>query len=277
MIIYGTGTYYLEDGKPFSVPFYFCRNCNSFIRQVDEKSVVSHLKAASHTNIKNEERFYKMRIEFFINLFFLTEKHSGSLTNWLDFGCSYGHLLEYLTGRDIECSGIEISEEVRDFAQKKGLMVFENLDDLPEEKKFDVISLIDSIYYSNEPVKLIKSIYARIQQNGLIVIRITNRNWLAKVKKFVFRREPGLALGDATISYSKKSISFLLERNGFRILKVSNNEKGKSMDFRIRVFYSLTGIICAISFGFINLSPGFIVIAEKKSSLNKPSYSKSLS
>jgi 2-polyprenyl-3-methyl-5-hydroxy-6-metoxy-1,4-benzoquinol methylase len=269
--MYGNGTYYLEDGKKFSVPFHYCRNCNSFIRQVDERSVLSHLNAASHTNIENEERFFKMRIEFFQYLFFLTAKYADSITNWLDFGCSYGHLLEYLKERNVECSGIEISEEVRVFAQKKGLIIFESLDTLPEEKKFDVVSLIDSIYYSNEPVKLIKSIYSRIHQHGLVVIRITNRNWLAKVKKILLRREPGLALGDATISYSKKSISFLLERNGFKILKITNTEKGKSMDLKISIFYLLTGILNSVSFGLINLSPGFVVIAKKNSMHNETS------
>jgi 2-polyprenyl-3-methyl-5-hydroxy-6-metoxy-1,4-benzoquinol methylase len=262
-IMYGHGTYYFEDGKTLPVPFYYCRNCNSFIRQVDEKSVLSHLKAASHTNIKNEERFFNMRIEFFKYLFMLTKKHSESIINWLDFGCSYGHLLEYLKGRDIECCGIEISEEVRVFARKKGLKIFENLDELPEEKKFDVISFIDSFYYSNEPVKLIKYSYSRIRENGLMVLRITNRNWLAKIKKKILRRDLGLALGDATISYSKKSISFLLERNGFKILKITNIEKGKSMNFKIAVFYIMTAVLNTISFGLINLSPGLIVIAKK--------------
>jgi len=262
-IKYGNGTYYLEDGNRFSVPFYYCRYCNSFMRQVDEKSVLSHLKAASHTDLKNEERFFKMRIEFFKYLFSLVKRHSDSITTWLDFGCSYGHLLEYLKENDIECFGIEISEQVRVFARKKGLNIFENLDGLPEEKKFDVISFIDSFYYSNEPVKLLKNSHSRIQNNGLIVLRITNRNWLAKIKKRLLRSELGLALGDATISYSKKSISYLLERNGFKILKITNLEKGKSMTFKIGVFYILTAVLNAISFGLINLSPGLIVIAKK--------------
>jgi 2-polyprenyl-3-methyl-5-hydroxy-6-metoxy-1,4-benzoquinol methylase len=181
----------------------------------------------------------------------------------LDFGCSYGHLLEYLKGRGVEGYGIEISKEVRVFAQKKGLTIFENLDTLPEEKKFDVVSLIDSIYYSNEPVKLVKSIYPRIKQDGLMVIRITNRNWLAKVKGILFKGELGLTLGDATISYSKKSLCLLLERNGFKILKITNTEKGKSMDLKIRIFYLFTAILHTLSFGLINLSPGVIVIAKK--------------
>jgi SAM-dependent methyltransferase len=262
-IKWGNGTYYLEDGKRFSVPFYYCRNCNTFIRQVDEKSVLSHLKAASHTDIKNEERFFKMRIEFFKYLFSLVKRHSDSLTNWLDFGCSYGHLLAYLKGKSIECFGIEITKEVRGFAQNKGLLIFESLDDLPEEKKFDVVSLIDSMYFSLEPDKLIQSIYSRIQQNGLIVIRITNRNWLAKARRILFNGNLGLALGDATISYSKKSISYLLERNGFKILKTTSIEKGKSLELKVNIFYFLTAVLYTLSFGLINISPGIIVLAKK--------------
>jgi SAM-dependent methyltransferase len=273
-IICGHGIYYLEDGKSFPVPFYFCRNCNSFIRKVDEKSVLSHLKAASHTDIKNEERFFKMRMRFFKYLFSLIETHNYSPDSWLDFGCSYGHLLEYLKEKNIECAGIEITEGVRLLANKKGLMIFESLDDLPVEKRFDVVSLIDSIYYSDEPVKLIKSLHSRILQNGLVIIRITNRVWLAKVKRILFNGELGLALGDATISYSKKSISYLLERNGFKILKITSIEKGKSLEFKVNIFYFLTAILNTISFGLINLSPGLIVLAQKIA-LNEDRFSES--
>ena len=65
MVEYGQGTYYLEDGKLFSVPFYYCKSCNAFIRQIDEVSIYSHLTSASHTAIKNEEKLYKGRINFF--------------------------------------------------------------------------------------------------------------------------------------------------------------------------------------------------------------------
>jgi hypothetical protein len=89
---FGNGTYYLEDGKHFLIPFFYCRNCNSFIREVDGNSISSHLKSASHTNLRNEQRFYNERIRFFKYIYTLAKRHTSSISNWLDFGCSYGHL-----------------------------------------------------------------------------------------------------------------------------------------------------------------------------------------
>jgi len=266
---FGNGTYYLEDGKHFLVPFFYCKSCNCFIRDVDNASIFSHLKSASHTDLNNEERFYRERIRFFKFIYSFIEKRKILVSNWLDFGCSYGHFIDFLKEKSIDCDGIEISDAVRQYAQKRGLAVFESIGNLPENRLYDVISLIDSLYYSNEPVNLINDLHSKLNQNGLLIIRITNRNWLAKLKKNIFRKDIRLALGDATISYSKKSISCLLEMNGFRILKMTGFEKGKSLAFQKNFFYFLTSILNIFSFGIINLSPGIIVLAEKKFLHNK--------
>jgi 2-polyprenyl-3-methyl-5-hydroxy-6-metoxy-1,4-benzoquinol methylase len=266
---FGNGTYYLEDGKHFLVPFYYCKNCDCFIRDVNNDSVFSHLKSASHTNLHNEERFYRDRIRFFKYIYSFIEKQKIQVSNWLDFGCSYGHFIDFLKEKGIDSHGVEISEVVRQFARKKGIAVFESIGHIPERQLYDVISLIDSLYYCPEPVSLINDLYNKLNQNGMMIVRITNRNWLAKLKKTLFRKDIGLALGDATISYSKKSISYLLEMNGFKILKMTSIEKGKSHDFKTKVFYFLTSMLDIFSFGLINLSPGIIILAEKKSLHNK--------
>lgn len=260
---YGQGLYYLADGKQFSVPFYYCNDCNIFIRDVDNNSIVSHLKSASHTNIKNEKRFYESRINFFKYLFSITSQHSNSISNWLDFGCSYGHFIEFLKSKNMNSDGIEINEGVRKYAQSKGLTIFEGIEELPEEKHYDVISLIDSIYYSDEPVELIRKLYSKTRENGLLVLRITNRNWLAKLKKRLLRKEIGSALGDATMSYSKKSITKLLKNNGFKIVNITCIEKGKSINTPTKIFYRLTAFLNTLSMGIINISPGLIIIARK--------------
>jgi len=93
---FGNGTYYLEDGRHFLVPFFYCRNCDCFIRDVNNDSVFSHLKSASHTNLHNEERFYRERIRFFEYIYSFIEKQKSPVSNWLDFGCSYGHFIDFL-------------------------------------------------------------------------------------------------------------------------------------------------------------------------------------
>jgi 2-polyprenyl-3-methyl-5-hydroxy-6-metoxy-1,4-benzoquinol methylase len=262
---FGNGTYYLEDGRHFPVPFFYCRNCDCFTREVNNDSIFSHLKSASHTNLHNEERFYRQRIRFFKFLFSFLEKQKSPVSNWLDFGCSYGHFIDFLKEKGIDSHGVEISEAVRQFARKKGTTVFESIQHIPENQLYDVISLIDSLYYSPEPVSLMNDLYSKLNQNGMLIIRITNRNWFAKLKKTFFRKDIGLALGDATISYSRKSISCLLEMNGFKVLKMTSIERGKSLALKTKVFYFSTSLLNIFSFGVINLSPGIIILAEKES------------
>ena len=262
-INFGGGTYYIENCQDFLIPFYYCHNCNCFTRDVDDNFIFSHLKSASYTNVKNEKKFYRQRIKFFKYLFSLTKKHTNHISNWLDLGCSYGHLIDFLNLQGVDSDGIEISEEARKFAQNKGLGIFEKIESLPKGKKYDVISLIDSLYYIKEPISLIKKLYDITSSNGLLIIRITNRNWLAKLKKSILGREPGSVLGDATISYSKESIAYLLENNGFKILNITSIEKGKSIAIKTKIFYILTSVLNILSFNIINISPGLVVIAKK--------------
>jgi len=264
MVKYAQGTYYVEAGKPFSVPFYYCKNCNTFIRQVDMTSIVSHMNAASYTALKNEERFYKSRINFFKYIYSIVKKHASiDITNWLDFGSAYGHLIQFLNQKNIDVEGVEIAEQVRKYSQSKGQKVFETIDAIPTDKKYDVISLIDSLYCSDDPIILVQKIFSMIKENGLLVLRITNRNWLAKFRKKILKKEINLALGDATISYSKKSVTFLLENNGFKIIEIRSIEKGKTLPIKTKLFYILTAILTILTFGLINLSPGLIIVARK--------------
>lgn len=256
--------HYLEDGVRFSVPFNYCPNCKTFIRQVDDQAVLSHLKAASHTDLRNEELLFKMRISFFRYLFNLVKKTIMPVKSWLDFGCSYGHLLEFLKEKGIESYGIEISGEVREHARQKNLTIYSTVDELPAEKKFDVVSLVDSLYYLNDPVALMKKIHESIRQDGLVIIRITNRNWLVKLRRYFAGDDMGLAIGDATLSYSKKSIIMLLDNSGFRILRITSKESGKSMEAGTRLFYHFAAIVRHITFNSINISPGLIIIAQKR-------------
>ena len=260
---FGEGIYYLEDNQFFLVPFNYCEDCDCFIRKIDTKQVCSHLKNASYTNINNEKRFFNERINFFKYLHTLAGKNSKSINKWLDFGCSYGHLLEYIKGLSIDCVGVELSKQVREYAQSKNVVVYEKIEKIPKNERFDVISLIDSIYYSASPIELLTELNAMLNPNGILIMRVTNRNWLAKIRKKYLNKEIGLSLGDATISYSNKSISILLKKTGFDILYFTSIEKGKSIAIKTKIFYLLTSILYVLTFRSINISPGIIVIAKK--------------
>ena len=130
---FGNGTYYLEDGNYFLIPLWYCRSCDCFVRECNDKLIFSHLKAASYTNIENEKQIYNQRINYFKYLYFLVRRQKTNISNWLDFGCSYGHLIEFLIKKRIEGYGIEMNDDLKKYARDKGLIVYEKLDCLPKE------------------------------------------------------------------------------------------------------------------------------------------------
>jgi len=129
-----------------------------------------------------------------------------------------------------------------------------------------VISLIDTLYYLPDPELLMKQIFERLNSDGLVIMRVVNRNWLVKFNKYVLRKATVTALIDHSIGYSKKSISYLLKSNGFEIIKMTNWEKGKKHSFRTKAFYLTAFIVKLLSLGFINIFPGLILIAKKTNS-----------
>ena len=265
---FGKGIYYLEDKQHFTVPFNYCNDCDCFIRNIDNKQVFSHLKAASHTNIDNEHRFFNERINYFMYLYDLANKHSNSIKHWLDFGCSFGHLLEYVKTLNIDGVGVELSEQVRQYVKEKGVRAYEKVSEISENERFDVISSIDSLYYCNSPVELITELKERLNSKGILILRVTNRNWLARFRKKYLKKELGLSLGDATISYSNKSLSILLKKCGFDVLLCTSIEKGKNIALKTKLFYKLTSLLYNLTFRKVNFSPGIIIVAKKSTHNN---------
>lgn len=261
---FGSAEYMISEEKSISTPVLYCQNCDTFIRQVEKQAIEAHLQIATYTDSSNEQSLWKERIAYFQYLFSLVKSYKHNPSSWLDFGCAYGHLLEYVQKENIIGVGIEVAPAMLDSGRNKGLRMYEEMGNLAEDEQFDVISAIDSLYYHSHPQLLIRAMYQKLNKEGILIVRITNRNAIIKLKKKILKKEVGFALGDAIVGYSAKSIVYLLEQNGFSILKITSKEKGKALTFTLKMFYLLTNIIDSLSGGYWNFSPGIIVIAQKK-------------
>ncbi|MCX6238330.1 MAG: class I SAM-dependent methyltransferase [Bacteroidia bacterium] len=260
--------YHLEGKSDFYVPIFYCKGCNSYIKGIDLYYHDSKY-TSGYNQITYEETDFKNRISFFKYIYSLLKQYNNSPENWLDFGSSFGHFVGFLKDKKIKSYGIEISDESRNFARSKGLESYKMIVDLPAELTFDVVSLIDSFYYTQTPKVLLQQLYQILRKNGLIILRVSNRNWLVKWNKLILRNKTCIILGDHTIGYSKKSISYLLQNNGFEILKITYIEKGKNKGTRIRNFYRFSQLLRIFSFGLLNYTPGIVVIARKISKEDK--------
>ena len=74
----------------------------------------------------------------------------------LDFGCGGGYMLEKISCR--EKYGVDINPQARGEAEKKGLQVFEKLEDIGHNVKFDVIFSHHTFEHLENPATILKEL-----------------------------------------------------------------------------------------------------------------------
>jgi SAM-dependent methyltransferase len=172
-------------------------------------------------------------------------------------------MMDFLNSMGIYVDGVEVNERMLSYCNQKKLNVFQYLNQIPANKKYDVISAIDSIYYLKNPKEALNEMYAKLNEGGILIIRISNRNWLAKLRR-PFYKNPAKVLGDATIAYSRQAIKRLLQEANFKDVEFHYEEKGKIIKpYPRKAFYRISTLLTKASFNLLRITPGVIAIAKK--------------
>ena len=266
MTSFGTADYYLPGIPKMLTALFRCSDCGALYRPLEEHKLRSHYDASTYTNPLFEDQFRTQRTRFFRNLVSLATRDAGVPGTFLDFGCSYGHLLLLLRDMGSAVYGIELCDQARSICQNYALCVHKSLDELQPSLHFDLITLIDSLYYLADPRSLLESLRNRLSHNGRLLIRVANRNWILQwLKRVGHRTDFSSWLGDAIIGYSKSNLELLLRKTGYRVISTHYWEPGKvHADWKTKIFYWATSAITCASFGLIAISPGIIMVAEKQ-------------
>lgn len=267
MAFAGHGNYFDRKSK-YKTPISYCRPCDIYVRNIDNARLVDHLDAASYVQQQNALRFFRARKKFFDSILLIAKRYlrkrgKRDLQNvtLMDFGCAYGHLLDLAQTEGFKVAGIELNHGLLESCGKRGLNVCRRLNELSD--KADVFTLIDSLYYVPDPRKLLSEIKNYLNANGFIVLRVTNRNLYAKLRKIFAPKRDLSVLGDSTISYSLNGLKRLFDHSGFRILQVIP-ECGfrEGMDFKKKQFFRLASLITFLLGERFIVTPGLIVVAE---------------
>ncbi len=272
----GFSQYHITNVKKLLTPIYYCPVCAIYVRDVKINSLIEHNCVVSYVQQGNENKFWLQRKGFFSYLIDITNKIykkrkriSSRVTSWLDYGTSYGHLLQILSIKGIVGIGIEINEEMIQLCKQKGFITYRDLNLIPNNTKFNVCSFIDSLYYVSNPVELLRNVHdSLIEKDGILLIRVTNRNFLVKFMKLIGAKGCFDFLGDAMVSYSSRGIRKLLEKTGFQVIHLFPDlGKEKKIKISIKFFYYVSYIL-TILIRFINnyivLTPGIIIFAVRK-------------
>ncbi|MCB1119912.1 MAG: methyltransferase domain-containing protein [Verrucomicrobiae bacterium] len=203
---------------------YECRACG--FRQCTElPEVLSYYETLEDPDYEkgSRERILQSR-----KLLDHLQRHAttGSL---LDVGAGSGNLVEAALELRFQAEGIEPSVWLQIQAEKRKLPVKRGiLNDLPEDKRFDVITLVDVIEHVADPMHLLREIRMRLVSGGLALIvtpdcgsfmaRLLGRKW------WHYRI--------AHIGYFNKSnLRLACEKSGFKITTMKRPGWYFTMDY----------------------------------------------
>lgn len=136
--------------------------------------------------------------------------------SYLDVGCGLGGVLRGMKEVLEDSSAIEPQDEIRESLKKSGYATYASFDDLPNGKKFDIVTLFHVFEHLKEPLAMLKDMYAVLKPGGILIIEVPHakdallRSFdLEAFKKFTFWSEH-------IILHTQQSLKTYLEAASFR-------------------------------------------------------------
>lgn len=225
---------------------YKCSNCG--VMFLDDIEVNSSYYSKYYFPEYYETKFHNAFINKIINLIInisIIFKENQILRNYhniannklkiLDIGCGNGEFLSRISNTKFEKFGIEINTEGYELCKGKNLKVFnKELKDLKfQDNFFDVVTLWHVIEHLENPIDTIKSVKRVLKEDGILVIAVPNTDSLGFKygQNFWFHLDSPRHL----MLFNKKSLKYLLNNAGFRIIL----KKNLFYDYPLDLFWSV--------------------------------------
>ena len=154
----------------------------------------------------------------------LTHLNIPKASKLLDVGAANGFFVNLATENGFLATGIELSEEAVEWAKKLGRKVIQaNAMSIPTNDKFDVVTVLDVLEHMSEPTEFLIKIKKNLNTTGLLLINVPNVGSL-------FARLSGKSWHsyvppEHLFYFNRKSLSKLLESNGYEIIKMRSIAK----------------------------------------------------
>ena len=159
-----------------------CNNCNFRFTnpRPDEESTGAYYESEnyiSHTNKSNNllNSVYK------IARIFTIQDKSKLLKKWakkgslLDIGCGTGEFLDYNKQLGWRVNGVEVNEQARKQAEGKlNQSLFKKVEEVPEDKKFQAITLWHVLEHVADLEKTCRKIINLLDANGTLIVAVPN-------------------------------------------------------------------------------------------------------
>jgi len=150
----------------------------------------------------------------------------------LEIGCGTGQYYEAWKGLNVKWTGLEVNKDMLSFCRKKQIPVNDtNIMDKMLNEKYDVVFLSQVLEHIIDPNLFLEKIRENMKDGGILHIDVPNQDSLSSAFRKYNPSHPEygfLQPNHHLIAYTKKSLSYLLEKNGFTIKQVkayANNDK----------------------------------------------------
>ena len=98
-------------------------------------------------------------------------------TSVLDFRCGPGGFILKARSKTKQIAGIELESRLTDHYSENNLNVVQNIKDLPENQKFDLITAFHVVEHLEQPLTIfLKELSSRLNPKGKIIIEIPSAN-----------------------------------------------------------------------------------------------------
>ena len=181
----------------------------------DKETYISH-KNKSNTLINFlYKQVRKLTIRKKLNWLKERNKIPGRL---LDFGCGTGHFLYSAKQKGWMVTGVEPNNDARKIATSEHqLTVYESLDEIKKEKKYDAITLFHVLEHVHDLKGTIRSLLELLKKRGSLYIAVPNRD----SPDFQHYKENWAALDVPRHLYhfNRQSMKFLAEKYSLKIIE----------------------------------------------------------
>ena len=138
----------------------------------------------------------------------------GKVFNYLEIGSGSGYLLKYFS------RFAKISYGVEPAQAKEETNVVRDIDDLPQQLKFDCVVIQDVLEHISDPVDMLKKIRSRVNSGGLIYAGFPNKD---SFKARLMKNKWSMVRPVGHLHYfSSKSIDIIFKKAGWEVLKLGS-------------------------------------------------------
>lgn len=206
----------LYKDKGIKIQLCECKNCH--LVQLDSEPVHYYkdvIRAGGYSTTM--ENLRNAQYQEFIALGKLTGKKI------IEVGCGQGEFLSILAKYPVKAYGMEHKKELVELAIEKGLNVVQGY---PKNEKdnfinapFDAFTSFNFLEHQPNPLMYLKAIAHNLTNGGYGLITVPSFEYILEKKSFYE------IIPDHIAYYTKESLSYLLEKAGFKLLKEERSNR----------------------------------------------------